>query len=575
MKFFKLSFLLFAFSFVFTSTINDIIISGNKNIDSNTILERLSSKPGGSFSTQNVIDDIDTIYETGFFSDNISAETIDTDKGNVNVLFTVKENAVVDKIYFVGLHAFETEEILASFNTQLGKTLNYKHLRVDIQTLTKFYHERGYVLMSIKEILEPQDDNILTFVIKEGLVEDIFFKGLNFTKEYVLTREMKTKPGDAFNIHTLQKDLRNIHNTGYVENINIEPPMAGIDPNKVVVVVKLKEKKSGSLQFGGGISSSAGFFGFLQLGFNNFLGEGYNMSTKAQWGEKQLTYEFKYHNPWFYPDKTSLTFRIWNTNGQIDDAGLGTLPSTPIFNSSSSLEAVSSGGELTMGKPITDEISGFWTAKLNNVNPEDTSISPYRVRSIGGGLNYDTRDYVFNPSSGEFISLKANTSLEMLGATVEFLKLKGRGYKYFPIADKLALGIKLLGDVSFGTIFDTERYFAGGATTVRGYRDGYPFAIGGMRGLSTLELRYNLSDIVQVYAFYDAGFIRKGYANCTSYYGTNNTGHNIRTGKGIGFKITTPIGPLRFDYAWGDGNSYNENLDSSEGVIHFNIENSF
>ena len=228
-----------------------------------------------------------------------------------------------------------------------------------------------------------------------------------------------------------------------------------------------------------------------------------------------------------------------------------------------------------MGRPITDEISGYWTARLNNVNPKDASNPAYRVRSIGGGLSYDTRDYIFNPSSGEYISLKANTSLKMLGATVGFLKVKGRAFKYFPLQEKLALGIKFVGDVSFGTIYDTERYFAGGSTTVRGYRDGYPFAIGGMRGLSTIELRYNISDIVQVYIFYDAGFIRKGYADCNVYYGTNNTGYNIRTGKGVGFKISTPIGPLRFDYAWGDGNRYNENLDSSEGIIHFNIENSF
>ncbi|OGI12042.1 MAG: hypothetical protein A2Y40_07920 [Candidatus Margulisbacteria bacterium GWF2_35_9] len=571
----KTALILLLFSFLFSNTINEIIISGNKNIPKESILSLLNSKGGESFSTDNVVNDIDTIYEMGFFNDNISAETVNVNKDKLNIIFTVKENSVVNTIYFVGLHAFDTSEILASFNTKQGETLNFKKLRTDIQTLTKFYHERGYVLMSIKEILEPQDDNILTFVIKEGLVEDIFFKGLSFTKEYVLTREMKTKPGDAFNIHTLQKDIQNLHNTGYIEAINIEPPMAGIDPDNVVVVINLKEKKSGSLQFGGGISSSSGFFGFLQLGFNNFLGEGYNMSTKAQWGEKQLTYEFTYNNPWFYPDKTSLTFRLWNTDGQIDDSGLGSLPSTPLYNQSSSLEALSSGGEITMGKPFTDEISGFWTAQLNNVKPDDSSISPYRIRSIGAGINYDTRDYIFNPSSGEFISLKANTSLELLGATVEFLKIKGRTFKYFPVADNLALGFKFLGDVSFGTIFDTERYFAGGATTVRGYKDGYPFAIGGMRGLGTVELRYNVSDIVQVYAFYDAGFIRKGYAECTTYYGTNNSGHNIRTGKGIGFKITTPIGPLRFDYAWGDGNPYNENLDSSEGVIHFNIENSF
>ena len=37
------------------------------------------------------------------------------------------------------------------------------------------------------------------------------------------------------------------------------------------------------------------------------------------------------------------------------------------------------------------------------------------------------------------------------------------------------------------------------------------------------------------------------------------------------------IGPLRFDYAWGDGNTYGigSTYTADSGVIHFNIENSF
>lgn len=292
---------------------------------------------------------------------------------------------------------------------------------------------------------------------------------------------------------------------------------------------------------------------------------------KGSGGEKQITYELKYHNPWFWPDRTSLTAAIWNTDGIIDD-GLGSTLANYGTTDTDNLNAHKVGGELTIGKPFSKEIRGFTTVHINNVSPSDTSIDSYRVRSIGLGMSYDTRDYVFNPSNGDFIYVKGTTSLKMLGASVEFLKTRVRYNKYFPLAEDWALGFKSTIDAAFGTVFDTERYFAGGATTVRGYKDGYPFAIGGMRALGSVELRYNINTSVMLYLFYDGGIVRGGgsYNNAT-FYGDDR----LRTGKGIGFKIITPIGPLRFDYAWGDGNRYNENLDSSQGVIHFNIENAF
>ncbi|MDD5455709.1 MAG: BamA/TamA family outer membrane protein [Candidatus Margulisbacteria bacterium] len=544
------------FSFLQATTLNSIIISGNKAISSQDILAVITNKPGEELVTENILADIHNIYNMGYFKDSVSAETVFVSGNKADLIFTIEENPVVNQIYFVGLTAFKQEELMASMNMKKGKILNYSELRQDIQNITNFYHERGYVLMNVKEISEPQDDNILTIVLKEGIIEDIFFKGMAFTKEYVLTREMETQIGTAFNINTIQEDMRNIYNTGYVDNINIDPPMAGVNPDKVVVVINVQEKRSGSLQFGGGIGSATGFFGFIQLSFINFLGEGYNMSTKGQWGEKQLTYEFKYFNPWFFKDHTSMTFRLWNTDGLIDE-GQG-------------LKAFNTGGEVILGKPLTKQISGFVSARVNNVIPQETSINSYEVRSIGGGLSYDTRDYIFNPSSGDYALVNANASLKVLGASIEFIKYRIKYNKYFPLGNDFALGFKGTIDDSFGTIFDTERYFAGGATTVRGYRDGSPFAIGGRRFLGTVELRYNINQQMQLYFFYDLGKVTKGLADC------NFTGDPTwRTGKGIGFKIITPIGPLRFDYAWGDGKPYSDNLDSSSGVIHFNIENTF
>jgi outer membrane protein insertion porin family len=559
---------LFCFSLGFSVQIQDIKVSGNINVSTETIFAALTSKPGEMLSTDNVIDDISRIYELGLFKDTVGAETEIIDDDTVTLLFTVDENPIVNDILFVGLTSFTVEELSASLNTKMGEILNYGDLRLDISALTSFYHDRGYVLMSVKEIAEPKENNTLTIVLREGLIEDIYFKGVVNTKEFVITREMTTQLEDAFNINVLREDMSRIFNTGYFETVNIDPPIPGIDPDHFVVVINMKEKRSGALQLGGGIGSASGFFGFVKLEYTNFLGEGYNVSIKGQWGEKQGTYEIRYFNPWFLSDHTSVGARIWNTTGLFDEG---------LIIEGQEQNALNTGGELTLGRPISKQIKGNLSLRANRVIPETsfthngTTITDYTVRSIGAGLSYDTRDYAFNPSSGEYASFKANTSLELLGATIEFLKYTVKAQKYFPLSKDVALGIRGKYDDATGAIFDPERYFAGGATTVRGYQDGYPFAIGARRAIGNVEVRYNLNASMQLYVFYDFGKVTSGAAD-VSFEGDTNW----RSGKGIGFKVGTPIGPLRFDYAWGDGGTYSDsNLDSSRGVVHFNIENLF
>ena len=540
--------------------IRQIRISGNYHISSTELLSKLTSVPGTTLLTDNVMSDMESLYAMGVFKDNVNAETVKVSKSTVDLVFQVEENPLLKQVLFLGANVFKPQELLPSINTQPGQILNYRSLRADIQLLTDYYRDRGYPLMTVKEIIEPRKDETLTFVIKEGVIEDIFIKGLSFTKDFVVTREMTTQVGGAFNVNTLQDDVKSIYNTGYFEDVNIDPPLAGIDPDKTVVVLNMKERRSGSLQFGGGVGSASGFFGFLKLEFINFLGEGYNLSAKGQWGEKQLTYEFKYMNPWFYPDRTSMTFRIWNTDGTIDD-GIG-------------LQAYNVGGEVSMGKPLTRQLTGFTSFRANDVTPKVLSTNAYSVRSVGLGLRYDTRDLYFNPSIGEMVQANINSSMKLLGATVEFTKLRLQVNKYFPVAKDWALGFKGVIDDSYGSISDTERYYLGGATTVRGYADGYPIGIGGRRFLGNIELRYNLNTTMQLYLFYDIGKITKGYAQ-TLFEGDASW----RSGKGIGFKLSTPIGPLRFDYAWGDGGTYNDYIgvprESGQGMVHFNIENMF
>ena len=170
--------------------------------------------------------------------------------------------------------------------------------------------------------------------------------------------------------------------------------------------------------------------------------------------------------------------------------------------------------------------------------------------------------------------------MKVLGASIEYLKVRAQAQKFFPLSDNFALGFKGQADAAVGTIFDTERYFAGGSTTVRGYEDGTPFGVGGARVMGTTELRYMINETINIYGFFDIGKIGRGFSQCMVNSAITPGASDWRYGYGMGFKVITPIGPLRFDFAWGDGGKYGgfETYglkQSGQMVVHFNIENAF
>ena len=108
-----------------------------------------------------------------------------------------------------------------------------------------------------------------------------------------------------------------------------------------------------------------------------------------------------------------------------------------------------------------------------------------------------------------------------------------------------------------GNIEDTEYYYIGGPNTVRGYIE-YPnsFGVGKSQLLLNLEYRFILSEIFQFLFFLDAGW--------ASSLGSDITKGKV--GKGLGFRISSPLGPIRIDFGFDE---------DSEMRTHFNIGHIF
>lgn len=178
----------------------------------------------------------------------------------------------------------------------------------------------------------------------------------------------------------------------------------------------------------------------------------------------------------------------------------------------------------------------------------------------------DARDDKFNPTEGYRATLSVKPGYEIFNAT-PYAAFEGSISGYLPLgaedgvvlAGKVAAGV-LISSGGIENIPATQRFFAGGGGSVRGY--GYqeisPYndngdATGGRSYVTgSFEARIKITDTIGVVPFLDVGTVSD-----STFPGFSD----IRAGVGAGIRYATPFGPLRLDFAmplnkYEDGTDY-------------------
>jgi outer membrane protein assembly factor BamA len=182
--------------------------------------------------------------------------------------------------------------------------------------------------------------------------------------------------------------------------------------------------------------------------------------------------------------------------------------------------------------------------------PLDERLQQARLTST---LAWDTRDDPFDTRRGLFHASNIEYAPDKLGSDLRFAKFSLQQYLFTePITGVVtASAIRLGMGQGFGQVLiPSERFYAGGSTTVRGFadnalgsRDFFGDPAGG-QGLLVLnqELRFPVYRWVRAVGFVDAGgvFPRAGML----------TFRDLDVGAGGGIRVRTPVGLVRLDVAW-------------------------
>lgn len=536
-------------------TVTAVKITGMSTVGENAVLAAVKTKVGDKADPETVKQDLQAIYELGYFFD-VVANFTEVPEG-IQVVYTVMENPQLKEIVIKGNTKVSTEKIKELLTIKPGAVLNAKTLNDNMRAVEQYYHDQGFILAKVNDVAMGSG-GVLTISVNEGVLEGIAVKGNDKTKTNVITREIKLKTGEAFNVKDARRSMQKVYNLGYFEDVNMKLN-PGKEPNAVVLETSVVEQKTGTFSIGAGYSKADGMVGILELGDNNFRGTGDKVKVHWEFGGNggNKNYEFGYTKPWLDDKQTSLGFSFYDMTNEYSDYEHGKLVS--------SYDKQRKGWDITLGRPSGEYIQNYiafknrrdeWKEQVDGVEYDDDYKDENfgLTRSVTLTRVFDSRDNVFNATEGRRYSLSAEFAGKALGGEFDYNKYTVEGRQYLKVGKEQVVALRLTAGYADGHMPDSGRFAVGGADTLRGYEDD-EFK-GDKMLAATAEYRFPVAKKVQGVVFTDIGKAWEGEG-----YKLND----LEASAGVGLRITTPIGPIRLDYAQG----------SEGGKTHFSFGGQF
>jgi len=244
---------------------------GPANVSDELIRANIHVKPGDTYQSATVDDDIRGLYATGLFY-NIRVRADRADDG-LTLTYVVQAMPRLTDITITGNKKFSADKIKKKLTSKIGEALNEQKLFNDSQVIQEMYQKAGYpgtTVSATPSIIEESGRGSVTFEVKETRkvrVAKVEFVGAAAFTEKKLRKEIKTRKrwmfswltgSGTFKEDQFQEDRERLaqfyRDQGYIDfeikDVQFEHP----EPDRMIirfVIFEGQPYKVGSITFEG------------------------------------------------------------------------------------------------------------------------------------------------------------------------------------------------------------------------------------------------------------------------------------------------------------------------------------
>jgi len=595
-------------------------VTGDRNVPASAIVSAMETKPEGFWWWRDggfddatfagdLTDRIPALYGgRGYIDFRLLRDTlvVDRTRGKGEIQLGVDEGPryTVGSFDVVGNRHFSTEELKRyyPFGSEAGTSLAQSVLGIfrrpyrnpkgtfdeaqweaATQKVRDAYSNEGYIYAEVQPVEQrvPSTDTVrkvnLRWDITEhspAIVNRIDIVGNDYTYDSCIRDQIVMAPGQVFRRDYLIRSYENIANLNFFDSPMPEPQVTPTDSGDVNITFKVKEKRTGNVNFGASMGQGTGLGGFIGLDQPNLFGRCKRAQLNYQFGAFINDFSATYQDPNIRDSRISGSVTAYHARSRYNIADLG--------------ESVTSGGQVQLGFPVPGDYYSriflqYGGESVRYTNNASTLLGTLATTcahcfrsSLGATYQHDTRLGLPFPTQGALQTVTASFNGGILGGTSTFQKYTTELRAYAPLGYiggnapgsqplTFVTGLSARAGIVAGNpgpFFASQSFALGGTQygePLRGYCEfsitpgGYdPAACNGAAKQSsfgnaffvgTAELGLRINQSIYLDTFFEGGNI---WARPREF-------DPFRLFRSVGFggSVISPLGPLGVDLAYG------------------------
>lgn len=422
------------------------------------------------------------------------------------------------------------------------------------QKIASELSSKGYPFTNVEteiKLKESEQKADITYQINTGsksYLGKVTISGDSLIDRAYILRHLPIKQGELFSQAKLETTQQELFDLALFRYVTIRAQLDSVQNNAIPITIQLKELPRWSLKTGLGYGTEDKVRVSMLLTRLNFLGGGRTLTVKGQHSYfLPLGVETKFIQPDIFVNDLDFILNPFYSQEREESYKVERIGTAVTFQKEVS-KNTSAYISYSLGRDIID-----LTKADTLLSTEEANNLIHNKSGITVGYARNTTNNIFSPSKGWKLNGTVTYMGLGFGSEYHYYKLLAEIAHFIPIGEKIVFATKLKGGIINATQNDIttpieDRFLLGGSLSLRGWGRNQisPVNSAGDRlgGNSMMEgsaeLRVPIYSIFSIAAFIDLG------NNWEKSWEFDLT--NLYYDGGLGLRITTPIGPLRFDF---------------------------